>query len=59
MVGVAVLVAACQAPQPGVADFTPTPKVQTVSLADNQTLAAAPMHVAFERGYMAAAAKDS
>jgi NitT/TauT family transport system substrate-binding protein len=54
----AVLVAACQAPRPRALAVPSAPEVVKVTLADNQTIAAAPMYVAFERGYYRAEALD-
>jgi NitT/TauT family transport system substrate-binding protein len=55
LVLLAVLAAACRASTPATAPPPPaSPGVARVSVADTQTIASAPLYVAFERGYYAA-----
>ena len=59
LVVLTVLAAACQAPpSPTATVVQATPRVEKVTLADNQTIAAAAMYVAFERGYYREEALD-
>jgi NitT/TauT family transport system substrate-binding protein len=55
---VAFLAAGCQAPAPEPVSSSPSPRVTRVTFADTQTITAAPMYVALERGYYQAQGLD-